>query len=147
MYNTAKGKQEFWTTFGQYMAPVLSSEGEKVNWINYKTGIRHIYFRMDAGKDFASMAIELRHPDEDVQMEYFEKMRGFKDLLETTVGEPWEWEGGLRDEYGVVYSRISKTIEGVNIFEKELWPPIISFFKPRLMAVDAWWSDVRMMIA
>ena len=42
-------RQEFWTPFGRYMQPVLSSEGERVNWINYKTGAKHIYFRMDAG--------------------------------------------------------------------------------------------------
>jgi hypothetical protein len=33
----AQLKKEFWTVFGQYMAPVLSSEGEKISWGNYKT--------------------------------------------------------------------------------------------------------------
>ncbi|MFA6248901.1 MAG: DUF4268 domain-containing protein, partial [Mucilaginibacter sp.] len=39
-------KQAFWTAFGQYMGPVLSAEGLRTNWINYKTGVKHIYFRM-----------------------------------------------------------------------------------------------------
>jgi len=30
-------REEFWTTFGRYMRPVLSTEGIKINWINYKT--------------------------------------------------------------------------------------------------------------
>jgi hypothetical protein len=33
-------KQEFWTAFGQYMGPVLSAEGLRTNWINYKTGVK-----------------------------------------------------------------------------------------------------------
>ena len=41
-------KQEFWTSFGQYMSPVLSAEGEKLNWINYKTGEKDIFFKMKA---------------------------------------------------------------------------------------------------
>lgn len=43
-------RQEFWTTFGQYMSPVLSAEGGKINWLNYKTGIKHLHFKMDADK-------------------------------------------------------------------------------------------------
>ena len=41
-------KQEFWTSFGLYMNPVLSSEGEKINWVNYKTGEKGIRFKMHA---------------------------------------------------------------------------------------------------
>ncbi|MGN6618356.1 MAG: DUF4268 domain-containing protein, partial [Ilyomonas sp.] len=41
-------RQEFWTVFGQYMLPVLSSEGMKISWTNYKTGEKNIYFRMNA---------------------------------------------------------------------------------------------------
>ena len=34
----AQLRKEFWTAFGQYMKPVPTEDGEKVNWINYKTG-------------------------------------------------------------------------------------------------------------
>jgi len=56
-------KQEFWTAFGQYMSPILSAEGIRANWVNYKTGLKHVYFRMNANKRSASIAIELAHPD------------------------------------------------------------------------------------
>ena len=56
-------RQEFWTRFGRYMAPVLSAEGEKINWINYKTGIRQLNFRMDATQEFAHIGIEINHRD------------------------------------------------------------------------------------
>ena len=49
MYSKAEAtqlRQAFWTAFGQYMAPVPSAEGETTNWINYKTGFKHLYFRM-----------------------------------------------------------------------------------------------------
>ncbi|RZK28608.1 MAG: DUF4268 domain-containing protein, partial [Hymenobacter sp.] len=46
MYSKAEAtqlRQAFWTTFGQYMAPVPSAEGWPTNWINYKTGLKHVY--------------------------------------------------------------------------------------------------------
>jgi hypothetical protein len=54
-------KQAFWTAFGQYMGPVLSAEGLRTNWINYKTGVKHIFFRMQADNKMASIAIEIAH--------------------------------------------------------------------------------------
>ncbi len=46
--DASKLKKEFWTAFGRYMKPVLSADGEKINWINYKTGEKDIVFKMDA---------------------------------------------------------------------------------------------------
>ena len=34
-------REEFWTSFGRYMQPILSADGEKVNWVNYKTGMTY----------------------------------------------------------------------------------------------------------
>jgi hypothetical protein len=60
-------------SFGQYMSPVHSAEGERINWINYKTGEKNIYFRMHADHSKASIAIEITHKDDGVQALYFEQ--------------------------------------------------------------------------
>ncbi|MGZ8552516.1 MAG: DUF4268 domain-containing protein, partial [Chitinophagaceae bacterium] len=54
-------RKRFWTQFGQYMRPLPGADGETVNWLNYKTGIKDLYFRMDADSKQATIAIELRH--------------------------------------------------------------------------------------
>ena len=69
------------------MAPVLSAEGEKVNWVNYKTGEKDIYFRMQADNKTASIAIELTHKDAGIQQLYFEQFAELKKLLEESLGE------------------------------------------------------------
>jgi hypothetical protein len=38
------------------MKPVPSASGQPVNWINYKTGIRNIHFKMDADNTSAVIA-------------------------------------------------------------------------------------------
>jgi hypothetical protein len=136
-------RQEFWTTFGQYMSPVLSAEGEKVNWINYKTGEKNIAFRMHADNRKAVVEIELSHNDEDIQQIYFEQFRQVQKLLEETIGEKWNWQLHVCNDYGKRISRIYKDITDVSILQKQDWPELISFFKPRMMALDEFWSSVK----
>jgi hypothetical protein len=136
-------KQAFWTTFGQYMAPVLSSEGERVNWINYKTGVRDVYFRMEADQKRASIAIEMTHKDRGIRELYFEQLKELKTILHKTLEEEWNWELNATDEFGKTISCVGTEITGVNVFDKETWPELIQFFKPRIIKLDEFWSTAR----
>src|SRR5688500_3455304 len=84
-------RQEFWTTFGQYMLPIASAEGTKVTWLNYKTGEKDIYFRMNADARKASIAIELTHKDPGIQQLYFEQFEALKAMLHSALEEEWTW--------------------------------------------------------
>ena len=136
-------RQEFWTSFGQYMLPVLSAEGEKINWINYKTGEKDIYFKMQADNKKAIIGIELTHKDAGIQHLYFEQFVELKKILEDSLGEEWTWQFHAADENGRLISRIYTEQTGVSIFKKEDWPALISFFKPRMIALDEFWSMVK----
>jgi hypothetical protein len=136
-------RQEFWAAFGQYMRPVLSAEGEKVNWINYKTGEKNISFHMHADTKKAVIAIELSHKDKEIQQIYFEQFVQFKKLFQEALKEEWNWQLHEYDEYGKIISRIYTEKANVNIFQKQDWPELISFFKPRIMALDEFWSSVK----
>jgi hypothetical protein len=136
-------KQTFWTTFGQYMVPCLSAEGLRVNWVNYKTGLKHVYFKMQAGKNAAVISIEITHPDAGIQELFFEQFTALKNIFNTYVDEPWDWELHKQDEYGKTISSISTQITGVSIFNKNDWPALISFFKPRIIALDEFWNVAK----
>lgn len=136
-------RQEFWTTFGQYMMPIPSAEGAKVAWLNYKTGEKNIYFRMNADNKKASIGIELTHSDPEIQQLYFEQFNELKKLLHSALDEEWNWTLHTTDEYGKTISRIYTELYGVNIFKKEDWPRLISFFKPRILALDEFWSSAK----
>jgi hypothetical protein len=136
-------RQAFWTAFGQYIAPQLSSEGLRVNWINYKTGLKHVYFRMHAYNRSAVIAIEVAHPDPGIRELFFEQFNELKNILHSALGEKWEWQPDYEDENGKTISRIYKPLDGVSIFNKNDWPALISFFKPRIIALDEFWSDAK----
>ncbi|WP_374163911.1 DUF4268 domain-containing protein [Arcticibacter sp. MXS-1] len=146
MYTKEQASQirhAFWTTFGQYMAPIRSAEGTKVNWINYKTGVKHVYFRMQAEKRKAWIAIEIAHPDPGIQELFFEQFLEFRNILHEYLTEEWEWLLHTTDDYGKQVSRIYKEMNGVNVFDEKHWPELISFFKPRMLSLDMFWSDVK----
>jgi hypothetical protein len=136
-------KHNFWTSFGKYLAPVLSAEGEKVNWVNYKTREPNLFFKMDADNESAAIAIVLNHKNTGIQELYFEQLMELRKMLEETLGEEWQWEKLKMDEHGKAVSRVYKTLNDVSIFKQEDWPEMISFFKPRIIALDEFWSQAR----
>ncbi len=146
MYNRQEAsliRKKFWTRFGQYMRPVTGANGDTINWLNYKTGIRHIYFRMDADTNRAVIAVELRHPDSEIRQHNFGKFQQLKTILKQSTGEDWDWQLQGDDEDGHITSKLSKELKGVNIFREEDWPAIISFLKPRIIALDEFWQLVK----
>ncbi len=136
-------RKKFWTSFGQYMRLVNGANGETINWLNYKTGIRHIYFRMDANHSDVSIAIELRHTDTALQQHCYEQLLQLKGILNQTTGEEWSWQLHQQDEDDSIVTRISKSLGGVNILSETDWPVIISFLKPRIIALDSFWMQVK----
>ncbi|HET7898793.1 MAG TPA: DUF4268 domain-containing protein [Flavisolibacter sp.] len=139
----AQLKQEFWTAFGQYLSPILSADGEKVNWVNYKTGEKDIHFRMQVDNLKAAIGIELTHRDAGIQQLYYEQIGELRKFLEEATGEEWQWRLHTTDDHGRTVSKIFTEKDGVSVFKKEDWPQLISFFKQRMLALDAFWSNVK----
>ena len=137
-------RQRFWTSFGKYMAPVLSSENEKVNWINYKTGIPNVNFRMDASKTSAYIGIEILNKNNVEASKIYNQFCLLKPSLEEIVSEQWLWEKMFENESGQRLSRISTTLSGCNVMDENSWPLIISFLKPRMIALDKFWNEYKM---
>ncbi len=140
----SKARELFWTKFGKYMLPVLSASGEKINWINYKTGIPNLAFKMNATKDEAYIGIEIMHKDEEQARKIYDLFVSLKVTLEAELEEQWTWVQDDANEYGQPLSRISTKLQDVNIFKEGDWPAIISFLKPRLMHLDQFWDEHKM---
>ncbi len=146
MYSKAEATQlreAFWTTLGQYLAPIVGAEGEPVRWLNYKTGLKNVYFRLTADQRHARIGIELTQPDAGIRALFWEQFEELKALLHEALGEAWTWEPHAADDQGQPLSRISATLAPANVFDRADWPALISFFKPRLLALDAFWADAQ----
>ncbi len=140
---TTKLRQQFWMAFGQYMAPILSEEGEKINWINYKTGIKGLQFKMEAVGERTFISIEINHPDLVRQQIIFEKFEGLKKILTDNLNEDWLWQLHAATDEGKTISKIYIERRGLSLMRKDDWPALISFFKPRILALDKFWSETK----
>jgi len=128
-------RQEFWTIFGKYMSPIRSSEGLRVNWINYKTGVKDVYFRMETLNDSATIGISIDHKDAGVRELFFDQFLELKVMLHEALKEEWNWQ---RDA-----GRIVRELPKTSVFNKDQWPELITFFKTRIIALDSFWENAK----
>lgn len=142
-HEAAQLKKDFWTVFGGYMRPVPSAEGDKISWVNYKTGEKNIFFRMHVDDKIAIVAIELTHKEAGVQELYFQQFLQLKPLLIKSAGKSWTWQLLTNNDSGQIVSRIETTLQPISVFKKEDWPQLISFFKKNMIALDDFWSKAK----
>lgn len=135
-------REEFWTVFGKYMNPIFSAEGIKINWVNYHTGIKDVYFRMNTGRGSNWIGISIEHRDKGIRELYFEQLLELKTMLHATLEEEWIWQRDVSID-GKSTSRIYVELPHVSVFNREQWHELISFFKPRIIALDAFWADAK----
>ena|SRR5690349_10737151 len=139
----SRARQEFWTTFGKYLNPIPSAEGTRVNWINYHTQVKDVYFRMHADNKHATIAISIEHHDAEIRDLYFEQFLELKTLLHERLQEEWTWRHNTIGDGGRTVSRIETSLANVSVFNKDDWPALITFFKPRIIALDSFWENAR----
>jgi hypothetical protein len=95
---------------------------------------------MQADNRSAYIAIEMSHPDPAMQELMFEQFTELKNILNANLQEEWDWQLHIRDENHKVVSRIINVLPATSIFNQDDWPALISFFKPRIIALDEFWS-------
>ena len=143
MYSKAEASfitQKFWTNFGMYLSPVPSATLEKVNWVNYKTGIKGIIFKLDADKNTATVTVEIFLENTMLQHQYFNIFDNFATNLKKTDVDKWVFQKDyFQDNKGSV-SIIVADLKNVNIFKEDDWPTMISFLKHHMLGLDKFWE-------
>lgn len=97
---------------------------------------------MEASQDMATIAIVIAHPDPGIRELMMAQFTELRQLLTAALGEDWIWTP-MYEDHGKATARISVSIPAVNIYRQEDWPQLISFFKPRMIALDEFWSQAQ----
>ena len=134
-------KKDFWISYGTYMKLQMNAEGTRINWINYKTDVKGVYFRTDVERKFAEVSIEISHPDPSVQLMIYEQFEEYENVLEGYLGEKWIWTKEDYDDDGKQIATIKTRLENVSIFRDTDWLQIIPFLKDRMINLDEFWCD------
>ncbi len=146
MYNKntiKKTKTEFYTSFGRFMAKHRSLQGNKVNWINYNSGVRHLYIRLEANQKSAIFSIDLQHKDEDIRELFYEQFLALKTVFHQTMGNELIWIENHKNETENELSRIYIELNNINIYDKSTWKKAFKFFEEYLLKFDEFWAEFK----
>jgi len=133
----------FWTSFGKYMKRHKSADYSKVNWMNYKTGVKDLYFRLEADKRTANICVDLQMPDADIREIYYAQFKEVKSVFHDLTGAEWDWNENYTNDYNVTLTRLSIGIENVNMYNKDSWQTIFEFYEKYLIGMDEFWIEFK----
>ncbi|MCT4582959.1 MAG: DUF4268 domain-containing protein [Flavobacteriales bacterium] len=134
----------FWTSFGKYIGHNRTASGQKGKWLNYKTGVKDIYFRMDVDKRTAKVCIDIQQNDPGIRALFFEQFKEVKTVFEDiTNTNEWIWLDNYTNSFNKDISRIYVEIDGVNLYNKETWNIIFPFLSKHLIALDEFWEEFK----
>lgn len=136
-------KSLFYTSFGKYMKNEVSKTGLKVKWINYQTGIKQLYIRLEANQKHARVCIDLQHKDTDIRELQYEQFIELKKVFSEISELKWEWEENHLNEYDNQCSRIYTALENFNIYDKSTWKAAFNFYKKAMIHIDEFWYDYK----
>jgi hypothetical protein len=138
---SSKLKKEFWTAFGVYMKKYIPVYGEKINWMNFNTNCKPVYFQLDADNKRARFCIDIRHKNEDVRELFYLQMLDYKNILNENLGE-LIWLKEYLNPTGIVHPCIYIEMHGKSIFNKNDWKDLFIFFEEKIVAIKEFWDIV-----
>lgn len=138
---TKRLKRDFWTSFGLYMKKYNGILGKKINWVNYNTKIKDVYFRLNVTNQKASFSIEIQHKDLDIREIYYEQFLELKVVLESNFDQPLIWDSLTTNDFDLIVSKIGIEKHGVNIFDKDTWKESFIFLEKNIVAAHHFWED------
>lgn len=136
---TKNRKVMFFTNFGIYMKKYIPEYGKKIRWVNYRTGVHSIQFKIEADKTSSRVCIDIINKDDGVREIFFEQFEEFKTLLSNSM-DKLDWVKEYRIESGFYITRIFTELKGPSINQESEWGDIYRFFEKNLVALHEFWD-------
>ena len=132
---------DFWSEFEDFTKKKRTANNRKINWAQYKSGIKDIYFRMDFTTKEAFLAIDLQMRDVEIRELVWEQFMETESLLKKNVGAELEKFPNFSLEEGFEIHRMTWRLHGVNITNKKDYPKVVQFLSDKIQGLDAFWFE------
>lgn len=133
----------FWNDFQKEMRKIRSSNGRRMNWVNYPSDTKFLYIRLEVDTKSAKLCFDIQPKDDAIRAIIYEQMTELKVVLESEMQFPTLWAEHFETSDGRVISRISWEINNVNLYQVEDHPTIIAFLKERLISFDVFYQEFK----
>lgn len=144
MFSKEEAKQlrvDFWTAFGVYMRQHVSLIGPKQKWVNYNTGVKGVFFRLEADAKAVRVAISLEHDDPGIRALFYAQFEEMRRYLDTETGLDWTWEDDLVNTEGKHIARIQREQLGLSLYNRNDWREMFAFLEASIVPLDSVWAD------
>ncbi|MBD3635953.1 MAG: DUF4268 domain-containing protein [Crocinitomicaceae bacterium] len=131
---------DFWGRLEHQMKKLRNPHGSKVNWMNYNTGIKHLYFRMEADESGARLCIDIQFPDEGIRALYYEQFEEFKNVLSSKF-KTLNWYPKWDHWNGKEIARIAIEKGGCSLRNTDDWDKMHLFLKLNFVKLDEFWTE------
>jgi len=129
----------FYTNFGVYMKKHSAEYSEKIRWVNYRTGLNSVRFKLETFKNSSKVCIDVVNKDRGVREVFFEQFEEFKTLLSNSM-DKLDWVKEYRVDTGIYITRIYAELKGPSINEESDWGEIYKFFEKNILALHEFWK-------
>lgn len=133
----------FWNDFKNYMSKHRSSNGRRMNWLNYPSEIPFIFIRLDADTKGARFMFDIQAKDEGIRAIIWEQMYELKVVLEAEMGTDGVWLENCSSPAVPQFNRILWERNDLNFFNPDDKKAIFAFFEDRLVQFDAFYQDFK----
>lgn len=128
---SAKMRQEFWTSFGKSFPR---------KWILYQTKIKGLSFKFNFDTKKAMVLIEIEGTLEH-RIKYFEKMQSLQDILERDFLSNVVYAESYELDNGKEVSCIFVEKKGVCIHNRETWREVMLFLNENMSKIEDFWIE------
>jgi hypothetical protein len=137
-----KLNSSFWNSFGDYMSKTRSSVGYRINWLNYPSGVKSIFIRLEVNSKGASLCFDIQSKDAGIRAILWEQMTELKAVMEDQTGEA-EWLETFYLTGGQEISRIRWQHLSLNLYKTEDHTAIFDYLKDRLIRFDNFYQEYK----
>ncbi len=138
-----KVNEQFWTLLRNHMKSHRSSNGKRINWLNYPSDISHIFVRMETDSNSVRLCYDVQFKDPSIRSIVWEQLNELKNVLENRMNHPTIWSEAINTKDGRTIDRISWELNGVNYLLPEHESKIICFFQDRLLEFDSFYQEFK----
>ena len=133
----------FWNGFQDYISKNRSSNGRKINWLNYPSDIKSIFIRLEVDSKGARLCFDIQPKDDDIRAILFEQMSELKVVLEDITIEKPTW---IENHYYLNKQYISRIVwenNLLNFYKSEHRDLIYTFLAERLLKFDLFYQEYK----
>jgi hypothetical protein len=134
-------RQGFWDEFEHATKKTRTANNRKLNWAQYKSGIKDIYFRLDFNFEEAFFAIDLQMRDPEIRELIWDQFMETETLLKTFIGNEIKLYPNFSLSEGFEIHRMKWSLEGVNLHNEKDYSQVIQYLTEKIRGLDRFWFE------